>query len=188
MRHRVFLSLGIVLVALTGMAALAQARAPATSGQEEVGQANAHILGGSGVLHIAGASFVPESDTTVYTTYAEGDVAVTGGSARWMHAPVLLPDGALVSGLTFYFKDNHGSNSMIARLYRNNDPGVGARTMLAQAPSPPGVSWPGNAYSPTTPNPVEIDNGRYTYEVEVEWSSGSPDLRLMSVKLFYTNP
>ena len=188
MRHRVFLSLAIVLVTLTGMAALAQARVPATSGEEEIGQANAHILGGSGVLRIAGASFVPESDTTVYTTHGEGDVSVTGASDPFMHAPVLLPDGALVSGLTLYYYDNHATGLVSAGLIRNNDPDIGSRSILANAASPGGIRGYDDSYDATDPSPVEIDNARYNYEVEVWWSEGSSELRLMSVKLFYTNP
>jgi hypothetical protein len=45
-----------------------------------------------------------------------------------------------------------------------------------------------SAYVLTDPSPVEIDNARYNYEVEVFWSAGSSDLKLMSVKLFYSNP
>ena len=105
-----------------------------------------------------------------------------------MHAPVLLPDGALVSGLTFYYYDNHSTGFMSARLIRNNDPGIGSRTTLADAPSPGGLRGYDDAYDSTGPSPVEIDNARYNYEVEVYWSDGSSDLKLMSVKLFYTNP
>jgi hypothetical protein len=188
MKQRVFLSLGIILAALIGMAALAQAHVPAASGEKEAGQAGAHSLGGSGVLHIAGASFVPESSSTVYSTSGEGDVSVTGASDRYMHAPVLLPDGALVSGLTFYYYDNHATGLVSAGLIRNNDPDIGSRSILANAASPGGIRGYDNAYGSTGPSPVEIDNARYNYEVEVNWSDGSSDLKLMSVKLFYTNP
>jgi hypothetical protein len=187
MRQRACLSLGIVLVALIGIAAVALIAIPSVRVEAEASEAGAPNVGGAGVLHIAGASFVPESSSTVYSTSGEGDVAVTGASDTYMHAPVLLPDGALVSGLTLYYYDLD-PGYVRASLIRNNDPEIRLGSTLASAFSPPGATGYSNDYVPTSPNPVEIDNARYNYQIEVYWSEGSSDLKLMSVKLFYTNP
>ena len=75
---------------------------------------------------------------------------------------------------------------MTASLLRNNDVNVGAQTVLTSVVSPGAVGY-GNIYAAVSPASV-IDNGRYNYEIEVYWSAGSTDLRLMGVTVHYTNP
>jgi hypothetical protein len=178
----------VVLAILGGVAALAQADISAVYGETRAGEAGSDGLAAASVLHIAGASFVPESSATVFLADGNGAVAVTGSSARYMHAPVLLPDGAQVSGLTFYYYDNLNPDTMTARLIRNNDPGTGLRTVLAEAASPAGGAGYGSAYGSVGPTPIVIDNACYNYEIEVSWTVGSSNLKLTSVKVYYTNP
>ena len=186
MKQRILI-LGVALLALAGWVCLAQPAMPIALGQAGEGEIDAPA-GGGGALNIAGASFVPESSTTVYHSDMEGGVAVTGSSHRFMHAPVLLPDGAQLVGIQFYYLDNELSDYMSASLFRNNDPALGQGVALATAQSPAGVSGYGHADSGVDPAYAEIDNARYNYEIEVEWSTGSADLRAMNVRVFYTNP
>jgi hypothetical protein len=177
MKPRFSLSLGLIFVTLLGLIGLVQVAPPV-----------AHSLGGAGVLHIAGASFVPESNLTAYLDSGNGGVAVTGGDQRYMHAPVLLPDGVQVSGFWFYYQDNHNPGNMTARLVYHNDPQLGFRQTLADTVSPVGIAGYGSAYASVGVSPIEIDNNAYNYEMEVYWSAGSSDLTLMSIKIFYTSP
>lgn len=188
MKQKVALALSVVLAVLGGVAALAQADLSAAYGETQAGEAGGDGLAAASVLHITGASFVPESSATVFLADGNGAVAVTGSSGRYMHAPVLLPDGAQVSGLTFYYYDNQNSDTMTARLIRNNDPGIGFRTVLAEASSPVGVAGYSSAYGSVGPTPIVIDNARYNYEIEVSWTVGSSNLKLTSIKVFYTTP
>lgn len=186
MRQRIVLSIGLAALTLVGLAILVRPGLRVAHSQAGEDKSGVQGGGGAGYLSIAGHTFVPEGSSTVFKTNAAGGVAVTGSSSRYMHAPVHLPDGAQVSGIRFYYYDNQALEDMTARLFRNNDANVGARTTLALV-APSGATGYGDIYAAVSPASV-IDNGRYNYEIEVNWSAGSSDLRVMGVTVYYTNP
>ena len=156
--------------------------APEQTSEGETGVPSAVSLG---YLSIAGATFVPNTSGTVYQTDTAGGVAVTGVSDVIMHAPLLLPDGALLQGFRFYYYDNHASH-MTAALKRNNHPHVGSGQELATVQSS-GAAGYGDAYV-SVGTPIVIDNRSYNYEVEVVSLGATTDLRLMGVRIYYSTP
>jgi hypothetical protein len=145
--------------------------------------------GGGDTLGISGWTFVPENDSTAYEIDGGGGIYMTGGSYpsdTRVHAPVHLPDGVQVTGITFYCFDTVAAD-MSAVLLRNNDAYLGASYPLAEAWSS-GSGGYGNI-SDTIDTPETIDNERYNYEVRVTWWSATDgaDLKLMSVAVHYTN-
>jgi hypothetical protein len=77
---------------------------------------------------------------------------------------------------------------MTATLYRNNDPDVGSRTPLADVSSPTAdVAYSSVGFNSSSPITV-INNAGYNYQVDVLWSTGSADLRLMAVRITYVHP
>ena len=156
--------------------------APEQTSEGETGVPSAVSFG---YLSIAGATFVPNTSGTVYQTDTAGGVAVTGVSDVIMHAPLLLPDGALLQGFRFYYYDNHASH-MTAALKRNNHPHVGSGQELATVQSS-GAAGYGDAYV-SVGTPIVIDNRSYNYEVEVVSLGAATDLRLMGVRIYYSTP
>jgi hypothetical protein len=186
------LFLSLVIVALTGLAAvLAQPVVPVEADSRAIPPYQAGddigIQGTMDYLGIAGRAFVPENNTTVFVQQSGGGTAVTGGS-RWMHAPVILPQGARIHGIRFYYYDNHATGVITARLYRNN--GDGTRTELVQVDSPAGTvagtHYTSDYVAATTPEPV--DNSQYNYEIEVYWNTGTTGLHLMGIGVFFEHP
>jgi hypothetical protein len=183
MRENLFRTLGLVVLAVVGLAALTQLIPPITRGLAAEPPFNPAAAGQP--LNITGITFVPNSSDTVFEPNAFGGVAVIGGDDRRMHAPLILPDGAQVTGLVFYYYDG-ATGSMRARLLRNRIQSYSILEMLV-VDSPPGSSGYGStlvSYSPLDADAV-IDNRNYNYEIEVWWPVGSSDLRLMRVAVMY---
>ena len=190
MKRQHWLSISLTMIALIGLVILGQPVAPAGAGD---GGGSVQGGGGGGgissALSIAGDTFVPQSSNTIFQTNADIAVAVKAAADPYMHAPINLPDGAQITGLVFYYYDNHNPGYMTANLIRNNDPGTGSRTSLASANSPFGVVA-GSHYSYSSyplSTPEVVDNARYNYEIEVYWSAASTELRLMGVKVVYND-
>jgi len=140
---------------------------------------------GADYLSIPGASFVPAC-TLDHLADAEGGVAITGGSScKRMVAPVLLPDGALIYGMDLHFYDNT-SGRLQAHLWRQNPHTLSASGFVIYSP------WPAVGYDTTGHHGsgplLSVNNRRYNYQVDVEWSSASANLWLMGVTIVYTHP
>jgi len=181
-----FVGLGLALVAVFVL----RGRLPvpveaAVSGQAGDGEVN--LQAGSAYLFIAGNAFVSDSSSTQFKANAVGGVSITGSTDRYMHAPILLPDGAVIYGIRFYYYDGHDPGYMRARLVRHNDPDFGARTIPVSIASPGPSAGYASLYQAAA-SPISIDNTRYNYELEVHWSTPSLDLRLMGVRVFYSPP
>ncbi|MBN1993283.1 MAG: hypothetical protein JW953_11335 [Anaerolineae bacterium] len=186
------LFLSLAIVALTGLAAvLAQPVVPAEAGSRAIPPYQAGddvgIQGTMDYLGIAGRVFVPESSTTVFAGQNGGGTAVTGGP-QFMHAPVILPQGARIHGIRFYYYDNHATGVITARLYRNN--GDNTRTELVQVDSPAGAvagtHYTSEYVDAATPEPV--DNSQYNYEIEVYWNTATTELHLMGIRVYFEHP
>jgi hypothetical protein len=188
MKRQHWLSTSLLMIALIGLIVVVQPVAPAGAGD---GGGSIQGGGGSSALSIAGDTFVPESDSTVFRTNANGAVMVNSTTDAYMHAPVNLPDGAQIATLVFYYYDNNDPGYMVAYLIRNNAFGFGSRAYLASPSSPSGIvagSHYGNS-SYTLPMPEVVDNASYNYEIEVHWTAASTEangLRLMGVKVVYS--
>ena len=191
MKKRYIPSISLMIVALTALVVLTQPVVPAQAGPGAMPQRQAgddiSAQGALDYLSIAGVTFVPETSSTAFAQKAGGGTSVTGGR-RYLHALVILPQGSEICGIRFYYYDNHSPGWMEAALYRNN--GDGTRTQLVQVDSPSGVVG-GTHYDSDYQefSPYEtVDNSLYNYELEVYWSVGSNDLRLMGIRVFYEHP
>lgn len=191
MKKRYILSISLMIVALTALAVLTQPAVPANAGPGAMPQRQAEdemSAQQTDYLNIAGGTFVPDRTGTAFSYQDGGGTSVTGGSMRYMHAPVILPQGAEIVGMRFYWYDNHAGGYMEAALYRNN--GNGSRTQLVRVDSPemlePDDHY-GSGYQSFSPYEV-VDNSLYNYEIEVYWSSASTTLKLMRIRILYDHP
>lgn len=191
MKKLYILSISLVIVALTVLAVLSQPVVPAQAGPGAIPQRQAgddiSAQGTLDYLSIAGVTFVPGDDTTVFGWQPGGGTAVTGG-IRGMRAPVILPQGSEIQGIWFYYYDNHNADFMEARLYRNNGDGTATQVVLVQSPvGGVGGTHYGSAYVPAA-TPETVDNTLYNYEITVIWSAASSELRLMGISVYYEHP
>jgi hypothetical protein len=190
MKKRYILSISLMTVALTALAVLTQPAVPAKAGPGVMPQRQAEdeiSAQQTDYLSIAGGTFVPERTGTDFSYQSGGGTSVTGGSMRFMHAPVILPQGATIDAMRFYWYDNIDGEFMSAALYRNN--GDGTRTQLSLINSPSGVEA-GDHYGSLYQvfSDETVDNSLYNYEIEVSWSSATTDLKLMRIRILYTHP
>jgi hypothetical protein len=189
MKKRYILSISLMIVALTALAVLTQPAVPANAGPGAMPQRQAEdeiSAQQTDYLNIAGGTFVPERTGTAFSYQSGGGTSVTGGSMRFMHAPVILPQGATIDAMRFYWYDNSDGEFMSAALYRNN--GDGTRTQLSLINSPSGVEAGDHYGSDYYTFSETVDNSLYNYEIEVYWSSATTDLKLMRIRILYTHP
>jgi hypothetical protein len=180
MKRNRFQAVGLVTLAAVGLAILTHLIPPLTPGVAAGPELNPAGGGGS-ALSINGSTFVPLSSDVVFHTGSGGGVAVTGGTDRTMRAPVILPDGAEVSGITLYYYDGTSAN-MSAVLWRwDKGAGLGIGPPAASV----GSTGYGNVYSAANASFAVIDNRRYSYLVQVDWEAPSSLLRLMRVVVVY---
>lgn len=119
------------------------------------------------VLTIPAAAFTPYEDGYDFQNsgrYLQHFHSPNGGYGRgWYLAPVYLPDGAIVTKMTFYYRDNTTANG-VARLQRTDL--KGNYTNLASVDTSGGWSAPWyNSKATTDISNGVIDNSKYAYWV-----------------------
>ncbi len=145
--------------------------------------------GGAGnqFLSIAGISFVSAEESNQYASQVGGGVKLTEVSVPWplMTAPIELPDGAVILGLTLYYEDSdlEYTHDVVLHLHRSNR--VGATEDLAMVNSADGSS--GVSYvSDTSISNGTVDNDNYNYSLTAELYS--TDVVLYGARVDYSPP
>ena len=142
--------------------------------------------GGTQYLSIAGTSFVSANSGNTYQYQYGGGVKLTAVSGPWpfMTAPVELPDGAVIHGLTLYYSDSDDTANIILWLQRSNRAG-GIDTMAGVATS--GSSGTGYITDNSITSGTEtVDNGSYNYSLAAELDSAN--VILYGARIDYSPP
>ena len=183
MKQRPILSTVLALI-IVGLIALVPPAGANVASQIEASDDDVSAMADT-YLSFAGSVFVPESSATQFETDAVGGVWLTGSTNPYMHAPLILPDGAQIYGFRLYYYDD-SAGLVRARLIRNMDPSPGSRNSLITIDSSDGGY--GSLYDSTGGPPIVVDNARYNYEIEVYFSTASPNLNLMRIRVYYNSP
>lgn len=118
-----------------------------------------------------------------YTTYLGNIYVLSGGGV--FHAPVLLPDGAVVTELTVYVHDNDPIHNFHVTLNRLDlSPLDEPEEMATVFSSGVGDEF-GKQILTTTPESWPIDNSDYAYYIRVVFAD-TPQLHLRAAVLTYT--
>jgi hypothetical protein len=145
---------------------------------------------GKGYLSIPAAAFQPYEDG--YDFWNEGLWLVhyhgPGGSTGpgWYVAPVLLPDGATVTKMRFYYWDNHATEDILARLQYSNL--AGSFSEMAYVDSSGAASGYASKLDDTIAQAI-IDNTRRSYWVIWDGPvSGDQNASGVGVLIEYDHP
>ena len=150
----------------------------------------AAVTGGPGFLMIPAVAFLPESPTNDYLIFW-GDLSVPLTSPNpysRFYAPVYLPQGAQLTGLTLFFHDTTvDGNSLGVDFYRKPLPSSSSGENLGLSVYSNQTGW-GIYQSDTTPDPAcaVIDNSQYAYWLSVYIYKAPAYLQLQAVRIDYT--
>jgi len=123
-----------------------------------------------------------------------GNIYLGSGSAvsvGYLDAPVSLPDGAIVTSVTFSVVDNDGTyNTQPGQLWRNDasiSTSYGNTVLMASTPLPASTNSTlvQTCTTSSISNPV-IDNQNYTYFLRWGTQQANTNLRLVKVLISYT--
>ena len=108
-------------------------------------------------LSIIGAAFKPEISGEGYViNNTNGTIYSTSAGTRYFHAPVNLPDGAIVTELRYNILNSYGGFDSEATLIRR---GAGSMATVLAPPSTP--TW--RIYNDQTINSATIDNDNFYF-------------------------
>jgi hypothetical protein len=132
---------------------------------------------GTAHLTIPASAFTPHEDGYDFQNdgrYLQHFHSPNGGNGRgWYLAPVNLPDGAVVTKMTFYYRDNNTTADGVARLQRTNLAGDYAGMATVDTSGGWVPYW---NKSTTAISRAQIDNSHYAYWVvwDLPYSSKPP--------------
>ncbi len=176
---------GLLLVSL----GISRSPTPVNAAELQAGLA-APVPGGPGYVMIPATAFSPERPTDNYTVFW-GELSVPTGSPNgytFFNAPVNLPQGATLTGMTMYYRDtNSDSLTLGGDLMRKPLPSVSSGELV-------GLSTYSNLIgqdvfqSDTTPDPTRavIDNSQYAYWLNLYIYSAPSYLQLKAIRIDYT--
>ena len=178
---------GVIVLALGS-----QRGSTVVSAEPQAAPAQAAVPGGPGYLMVPAIAFLPESSTAAYTVIW-GELSVPQGSPNPIYdfyAPVYLPQGARLTGLTMYYRDTIADTKYLGvDLWRKPLPssssgeGVGLNAYSETSPAI-GLSL---YLSDTTPDPTRavIDNSQYVYWLSSYIYAAPVYLQLQAVRIDY---
>ncbi len=177
----------VVSVGYSFVAAVAQSIPAGTNldvGDVSVGGSVTYATPKTRHLTISHSAFTPyTSDTEFWNRLIQGlnATAVTGGGFQ---APVLLPDGAVITEIGMQAYDNT-PGVLTLSLYRFACGTSRAQTVMATIPtSVDSASW--QYISETSIVEPVVDNANYCYTLYAALEVGTVDMRLSSVRITYT--
>jgi len=112
----------------------------------------------------------------------------TGGTVAYFVAPVQLPDGAIINGLTAQLIKNGGSLQSVVELYRSDSIGYAANTAnliaTATTTSSAGLVLTVNAASINSSFST-VDNTNYRYFIRYSGEQNTQSLRFCAARITY---
>jgi hypothetical protein len=142
---------------------------------------------------VPASAFELEGITGVNRTMISGNVYVQNGTATtvaYLNAPVNLPDGAIVTNVTFYVVDNDGTYNLQQGQFWRND--ASTSTSYGNVTNMATIPIPGNANSTLIQActsgavSVPIDNQNYAYWLRWGTMQANANMRLVKVVIAYT--
>lgn len=133
---------------------------------------------------ISPVAFIPES-STYFRNSVSGYINLSGGTfptTGEVHAPVYLPNGAVITEVRFYIYDNDATYDFVyLQLFRYTmSSGAGIFSSVAIPTGTFGIT----SYA-TTPN-YTVDNSLYQYMIRIGMPQNSTNHRLYGVRITYT--
>ena len=122
---------------------------------------------GTGHIAIPAAAFQPLNNAVAYSNYGSG--ISTGGAYWWypFHAPLQLPDHAVITGMTYYWSDySPDADTYVDFVESNLD---GTTNVVSTAYSNGGT---GIASSSTVTMTLTVDNSIHAYYLDMSFASG----------------
>jgi len=146
----------------------------------------------TGRISIPGASFAPE-DTLALSRVTLNTASVMylnggAGESPDFYAPVQLPDGATITGITLNYWDNTGdAENITASLRRVMFSGAGA-SVLSDDLVTTTEGATGNSVSDTSIDNPTVSNDNYAYLVRATFSDANQgiNLRIVGAEITYT--
>jgi len=163
---------------------------PTVSAAEPQAGLAAAVPGGPGYVMVPATAFVPETSSDTYRVDI-GELSVptiSSANVVFFNAPVYLPQGATLTGLTMYYTDTiSDANILGASLVRKPLPGptldqpVGLVVNSSQVGS-------GTFESDTTLDPTRavVDNSQYSYRLWLYIYKAPDHLKLQGVRIDYS--
>lgn len=135
------------------------------------------------ILSIPADAFSPASSGTSYSydisTFARYR---SGGADPWFNAPLNLPSGAHIDGISFELYDNDAAYEISSWLATNIGSVAGTNTIFNNVGSTSGT--PGWVYVTNTMN-VTVDNLNNSYFLQVSMSSDAGQQKLRRAMVYY---
>jgi hypothetical protein len=133
---------------------------------------------------ISPVGFIPES-STYFRNSVSGYIHLSGGTfpnTGEIHAPVNLPNGAVITEVRFYIYDNDATYDFIyLQLFRYT---MSSGASIFSSVTIPTGTFALSSYA-ATPNYV-VDNSLYQYQLRVGMPQNSANHRLYGVRITYT--
>jgi hypothetical protein len=141
---------------------------------------------------VPAAAFHPEKPSSGYTVYW-GELSVPSGSPNGyslFFAPVNLPQGARLTGLTLYYHDTiNDANTLGVDLFRKPLPALNSGENVGLSvytnPTPNGFGLFQSDTTPTADSAV-VDNSQYAYWLQAYIFAAPAYLHLQAVRIDYT--
>lgn len=134
--------------------------------------------------------FAPDRDTTQFAyNFTYGTQHLTAGSSSEFHMPLVLPQGAEVREITYWFRDNQPVNLTMGLCRVQHGEAAALCIIPASQPDTTGINTTSVVARTVTGSPITtIDNVTYGYFLLVSVPWANPQLGLVSVRLGYTYP
>jgi hypothetical protein len=129
----------------------------------------------------AGTAFEPASSAETYDLSGSEKFSTSG--AALFRCSVDLPDGAIVTAITFGIKDNSGDNASCDMWRTNMASSIGGETLMGTVSSS-GAPGPAQITTTSISAPV-IDNANYTYFVQCYLVGSDNTLGLYGANVAY---
>jgi hypothetical protein len=159
---------------------------PDPTGHALVAEGNVHIEGNltwntkQGRISVSPAAFQPWKDTYQYERKGRGMHTTSG---EHYYAPVYLPDGATVTTMTFYYRDDVATAGQVTMQLKRGPVGNTATDIMAEVAS---VNGGYGSDHDDTIDYAQINNDGYTYWLYAQFAGAlDENRRIMAVVIEY---
>ncbi|MEM7708386.1 MAG: hypothetical protein AAF358_22725 [Pseudomonadota bacterium] len=134
-------------------------------------------------LSLSPAAFTPRDSATAYFRTGQF-VQISDTGLRQLWAPVNLPHGALVTEVTFWFRDNSSEDLLFQLFYYSPDSTANFGAMAAIASN--GASTDVRSVTDNSISQATIDTQNRNYAIVIQSTNWQSQLRVHTVRITYT--
>lgn len=134
----------------------------------------------------SGVDFKPIDSSYGYDYVSGAGISSNYAGGAWFYAHVLLPAGAEIRQIKYYYVDNTDSASLSldSKYY---DPATANDTYISNEGTD-GLSSSATIRTLTWSGTQAVDNSKYSYELIAYFSTGNAGLQLIGARVGYTVP